>query len=155
MIKWIRESNLIENVDRHIDDLRCELAWEELQERHWTMDTVLWLHKQIMLRRLGLDMAGKIRRHNVQVGSRVCPPWNEVGNRLHEWAHHGAARGIDEDDIRGFHVRFEHIHPFADGNGRTGRMLMNWQRVRCGFKPLCILASEREKYYQWFREGDL
>jgi len=49
------------------------------------------------------------------------------------------------------HIHFEKIHPFVDGNGRMGRILMNWQRVKVGLQPLIIWASERQAYYAWFK----
>lgn len=48
------------------------------------------------------------------------------------------------------HVRFETIHPFADGNGRVGRLLYNWHRLRMGLPIHVIEYREREQYYAWF-----
>jgi Fic family protein len=45
------------------------------------------------------------------------------------------------------HVGFETIHPFADGNGRTGRMLMWWQEVQAGQTPTLFKAADRQRYY--------
>lgn len=51
-----------------------------------------------------------------------------------------------------FHVAYERIHPFADGNGRTGRMFMNWWRLRNNL-PLLIIheGEEQMEYYKWFK----
>jgi len=48
------------------------------------------------------------------------------------------------------HINFEKIHPFIDGNGRIGRMLLNWQRVKLGLPVLVIKESEKQEYYKWF-----
>jgi len=48
------------------------------------------------------------------------------------------------------HVHYEAIHPFIDGNGRTGRMFMNYWRVKVGLPILVIKELERHEYYEWF-----
>ena len=52
--------------------------------------------------------------------------------------------------IAEFHLRFEGIHPFIDGNGRTGRLIMNLELVKKGFLPVSIKFTDREKYYECF-----
>ena len=54
------------------------------------------------------------------------------------------------DKITENHVKFESIHPFVDGNGRTGRLLMNWIRIKIGLPILVIKESEKFEYYKWF-----
>jgi Fic family protein len=49
-----------------------------------------------------------------------------------------------------FHLRFEGIHPFIDGNGRTGRLILNLELVKAGFLPINIKFTDREKYYDCF-----
>lgn len=46
-----------------------------------------------------------------------------------------------------FHARFEDIHPFADGNGRTGRALMNYYLISNGHPPIIIYEEDRAAYY--------
>ena len=46
-----------------------------------------------------------------------------------------------------FHVKFENIHPFADGNGRTGRLAMNYFLVLNGHPPITIHQEDRKVYY--------
>ena len=50
------------------------------------------------------------------------------------------------------HIAYERIHPFIDGNGRTGRMFMNWQRLKAGLPILVIKEKEKQEYYKWFNE---
>ena len=49
-----------------------------------------------------------------------------------------------------FHLRFEGIHPFIDGNGRTGRLLMNLQLLQAGFPPINVTFADRHRYYDAF-----
>jgi fido (protein-threonine AMPylation protein) len=139
---WIRESNLIEGIDDPREDERCERAWKELQRKKWNQETILWLHKRIMWV-LNRKIAGQYRYCNVQVGSHVAVNWDEVPGQMMAWiwnAKYAHERG--EEEIKKYHVEFERIHPFVDGNGRTGRMIMNWQRKKGGLELLNIKASD-------------
>jgi len=49
-----------------------------------------------------------------------------------------------------FHIEFEGIHPFIDGNGRTGRLLMNLDLIRNGFPPINVKFTDRKRYYDAF-----
>jgi Fic family protein len=52
--------------------------------------------------------------------------------------------------IAEFHLRFEGIHPFIDGNGRTGRLVMNFELIKAGFLPVNIKYADRRQYYDCF-----
>lgn len=54
--------------------------------------------------------------------------------------------------ISWLHLAFESIHPFIDGNGRTGRLLLNFELLKQGYLPVDIKFSDRAKYYQCFDE---
>lgn len=56
----------------------------------------------------------------------------------------------DIERIARFHLEFEGIHPFIDGNGRTGRLLMNLELIKCGFPPINVKFTDRKRYYDAF-----
>ncbi len=65
--------------------------------------------------------------------------------------------GIIERVAR-FHLEFEGIHPFIDGNGRTGRLILNLELIREGFPPINVKFTDRKRYYDafdaYYRDGN-
>lgn len=56
----------------------------------------------------------------------------------------------DIERVARFHLEFEGIHPFIDGNGRTGRLLMNLELIKCGYPPINVKFADRKRYYDAF-----
>ena len=63
-------------------------------------------------------------------------------------AEYNANKHVTFDDILDFHVQFERIHPFQDGNGRVGRLLIFWQCLQSGIVPFIITEELRMFYYR-------
>lgn len=152
--QWIRESNLIESVNERAADEVCTKAYKKFLRGPLTLKTVLKLHGEIMADRdiyggPHPEWKGALRNIDVSVGGRNCPAWQQVPGLIMHWFSVWALADIEES-IKQAHVEFEHIHPFADGNGRVGRMVMNYQRDKIGLPPANITWLERWDYYAWF-----
>lgn len=68
----------------------------------------------------------------------------EMGRLIGEW--NGKSAKITVADMARFHADFELIHPFGDGNGRIGRLLMTLQCLEAGFPPIVIENARKESY---------
>jgi hypothetical protein len=74
--------------------------------------------------------------------------WVDEANRLK-----GRAPDFAEQ-VAALHCRFEQIHPFLDGNGRTGRLVLNLVLVRMGYPPAIIYKNQRNAYLRALRRAD-
>jgi Fic family protein len=84
---------------------------------------------------------------NVRVGTRVCPDYKEVKGLMANWL-----KTYKKNTPIVNHIEFEKIHPFRDGNGRTGRMLMWYQEIHEGELPTLWENDEKQVvYYPMFR----
>lgn len=101
------------------------------------------------------DFAGRFRKANeyVRVGTFVAPAPEHIDllmdRLLEEYSSNITIYPLDA--IARFHLEFETIHPFIDGNGRIGRVLMNLQLQRIGFPNIIIRDKEKQEYYRGFR----
>ena len=148
--EFLRESNAIEREYSEESYTDSWKAWKFLVNfDELTLSRLLEVHRVLMLN-LNKNIAGRIRRINVRIGyvKALAPERvEEKLNQLLNWV------PKTEEDIKKWHVEYETIHPFEDGNGRTGRIFMNWQRVLNDL-PLLIIheGEEQSEYYTWFRQ---
>lgn len=148
LTEHIRQSNLIEGVTGEQAVAESLKAWRYLSaQQTLSLDVILECHRLVMLR-LWPQIAGKLRTVGVQVGGRLCPRASEVPELLRSWL--DMMRTYADLDPRAMHIEFEHIHPFRDGNGRVGRLLMWWHEERVGPSKTLVAYEDRYDYYDWF-----
>ncbi|MBO7478204.1 MAG: Fic family protein [Salinivirgaceae bacterium] len=92
---------------------------------------------------------GDYKRLANEVGGEETTQPSDVHQRMKELlAEYNGLEHIEFDNILDFHVQFERIHPFQDGNGRVGRLLMFWQCLQAAIVPFIITEDLRLFYYR-------
>jgi Fic family protein len=125
-----------------------ELVKNEEQLSEWTIKNLHCL----ILKKIDDNNAGKYRGENVLIsGARHRPPEHflvkENMERLVE-SYSGAWQKLHPVERASLlHGEFVKIHPFIDGNGRTARLLMNFELMKSGYPPTIIKAEMRPTYY--------
>ncbi|MCY4010936.1 MAG: Fic family protein [Candidatus Saccharibacteria bacterium] len=144
----IREVYEAKNLSNVIDYLNSR------KEQKIDLSLILLLHRFLIG---GIDdfIAGRVRQAGefVRIADHIAPAPEHVERLLTE-----ALRQYNEniehnfiEKIALFHLEFEYIHPFCDGNGRIGRVLINQQLANLGFPPIIIRnKSKHTEYYPVF-----
>lgn len=123
------------------------------QENEINKETMLLLH-QTLIGGISDKIAGRfrIKGEYVRIGAHIAPAPEHV-ERMIEATLLEYSSNLNPyflDKIAKFHLDFETIHPFLDGNGRIGRVLINYQLQRLGFPGIIIRNREQKDYYQTF-----
>lgn len=152
MIEHIRESNLIENIDDPKEDQQSLVAWKYIEAvKNINETNLLTLHKMITKDQLSKEESGHFRKIQVYVGDYIPPASTLVPHLIGNWLID--LKFLEKYTPKDMHIKFEKIHPFVDGNGRVGRMLMWWHEIQLGKPPTLIRSNEADRfeYYKWFR----
>ena len=146
----VREVFEAKNLARVTEYKRARTEDSELDE-----ELILLLHRMLIG---GIDdaIAGRFRRQGeyVRVGTHIAPAPEHV-ERMMENILIEYSSDLDSyclDKVARFHLDFETIHPFCDGNGRIGRVIIDFQLLQFGLLRIIIRNSDKERYYQAFSD---
>ena len=103
---------------------------------------------------------GSFREHDIHPFSRGMVPvsWPLISAQMNTWL--GSVNSLDPthpefaEALARTHCRFEQIHPFLDGNGRTGRLVLNLILVRVGYPPAVVYKRDRARYLRALQRAD-
>jgi Fic family protein len=149
--------------NNHLKALRFALSSSWEMTRDTPLDVHRFLTKNIPFFE-NSGNSGKYRTVDVYIGHETCPSPLMLNNLMSDWFEF--AKKIMKDAENGIvtnlnaalsvHHYFETIHPFIDGNGRTGRLLLQKVLVELGEDPVIIRFDDRSEYYdaiQHFRDS--
>ena len=130
---------------------------KKANESALSLDVVLLLHK-MLISNIRDDIAGRFRNLDewVRVGRHIAADPSQIRTLLQSMLvnYHSSGHEKIIKRIAQFHLTFEHIHPFVDGNGRIGRVLNNYLLIREGHVPINIKFNDRTMYYDAFQAFD-
>ncbi len=125
------------------------------QEQELSVKLILFLH-QMLIGGIDDNIAGRFRQGNeyVRIGTTIGIPPEHIENRINELIveYSGNITSYFLEKIAKFHLEFEVIHPFVDGNGRIGRAVLNYQLLRLGFPRIIIRDKDKKRYYDSFNK---
>ena len=106
------------------------------------------------------EAPGSFREHDINPfpGGMTPVSWPFVAAEMASWVDHVNAfdptRAVFPEALATLHCRFERIHPFLDGNGRAGRLVLNLILVRHGYPPAIIYKRDRARYLRALQRAD-
>lgn len=146
----LREVFEAKNLARAVTYIR-----HKAQEKEIDKETIQFLH-QMLLGGIDDNIAGRFRKKGeyVRVGTHIAPVPEHIERMMEEIVteYLDNSKAYFVDKIAKFHLDFETIHPFVDGNGRIGRILINYQLLRLGFPGIIIRNKEKKGYYTAFND---
>ena len=127
-------------------------AWNYVKEcvrngNNLSEDIVKELHSILME---NIILGGIYRTQDVRItGAKHIPPSpDQAYYELRNFYDKLSDNQLNDIELAAYtHAEFVKIHPYVDGNGRTSRLMMNYQLIKCGFLPINIKKEDRVKYY--------
>lgn len=150
----LKESNAIEGVYDKRSLADAHAAWKYMM-MYDTINTQIIKHAhKILMKHQDVENKYKGNWRDVPVfigGIKKSDPPLVIDKKMSTLCKKILAKGSDPIDL---HVEFEEIHPFIDGNGRIGRMVMNWHSVkRNGGDLIVYTEADKQTYYELFTTG--
>jgi len=146
----IHEAKNLARVTEYIDN--------NAKDKELSSDMMLFLHK-ILISNIDNDIAGRFRMGDeyVRVGNHIAPATSQIAEGLEQafMTYKADASKSIVERIARFHLDFETLHPFIDGNGRIGRSLNNYLLIREEYVPINIRFLDRQEYYMAFQEFNM
>ncbi|MGM9666106.1 MAG: Fic family protein [Eubacteriales bacterium] len=143
----VETSNHFKCVDMIIDDANKKLTEKFIKELHRT------LKNGTSDSRLPWFAVGEYKKVPNEVGGEQTAQPEEVDKKMAELiSKYNSIEIPTFDDILDFHYRFEKIHPFQDGNGRVGRLILFKECLRCGYVPFIIDEELKMFYYRGLKQ---
>lgn len=137
-------------------ETHSEIFIKMLDKKEEITSTLLLEWHEEMFGMTKSDIAGKFRDYLVRVGPYLAPDWQEVKkmmNELIDFIKNNKKMNPVELSARA-HYKFEKIHPFGDGNGRIGRLLMNHILWHSDYPMLIIEYKKRKSYYRALQKDE-
>ena len=145
----VETTNHFRCIDSIIDNATHALSEKYIKELH------LLLKSGTSDSRKSWFAVGDYKKLPNEVGNRETAAPEEVHDEISELiADYNALETVTFEDIIAFHVRFERIHPFQDGNGRIGRLIMFKECLKHNIVPFIIDESHKMFYYRGLSEWD-
>lgn len=145
---FLRESNAIEGVHEEKAVETAHKAWKEIKHEEEMTKSIIKKVHEILLENRQPEIAGEYRDCHVRVNTDRPPGPDKVPELMDELVSSTPETHLEAID---WHIRFEKIHPFADGNGRAGRLIYLWHCYsHQNHDPIIWRADDRHGYYSLF-----
>ena len=152
--KSLREINEIQNyvsVENYVNEYSGKISIKFIRKLH-----------ELIMDNIDFESAGRFRRIN-SIGIRgvdvaVSPAIlieSELERIINQYYSNLQNAGHPFEEAVMFHYFFEAVHPFTDGNGRVGRMLLNFILIKKGYFPIIIRKTHRNKYLKALHSADI